>query len=73
MDWTEALAAEVENTRARLVAELLASNAYGGTTAQVQTFVGQGGGCRATFFNHRRRLSSGNGTGQGPQPTSGQA
>jgi hypothetical protein len=73
MDWTEVLAAEVENPRARLVAELLASNAYGSTAARVQAFLEQGGGCRATFFNHRRRLSSGNGTGQGPQPSSGQA
>jgi hypothetical protein len=73
MDWTEVLAAEVENPRARLVAELLTSNAYGSTTAQVQAFVEQEGGCRATFFNHRRRLSCGNRTVQGPQPSSGLA
>ena len=63
MDWTDILAAETENKRARLAAELLASDAYGSTTARVKAFVEQGGGCRATFFNHRRKLASGNGTG----------
>src|SRR3954447_16411628 len=56
MDWTEVLAGEAENPRARLVAELLASAAYASTAARVQAFIGQGGGCRATFFNHRRKL-----------------
>jgi len=52
MDWTEVLAAEAENPRARLAAELLASAAYTNTAARVQAFVAQGGGCRATFFNY---------------------
>jgi hypothetical protein len=61
MDWTDVLAVEDENRRARLAAELLASDAYGSTAALVKTFVEQGGGCRATFFNYRRRLGGGNG------------
>ena len=36
MDWTEVLAAEDENPRARLAAELLASPAYGSTAAAGQ-------------------------------------
>ena len=56
MDWTEVLAAEAENPRARLAAELLASAAYESVEARAEAFVAQGGGCRATFFNHRRRL-----------------
>ncbi len=56
MDWTEVLAAEDENPRPRLAAELLASPAYGSTAARVKAFVEQGGGCRATFFNYRRYL-----------------
>jgi hypothetical protein len=56
MDWTEVLANEAENRRARLAAELLASAAYKTTAARVQAFVEQGGGCRATFFNYRRYL-----------------
>src|SRR5208282_6052363 len=63
MDWTDVLAAEAENPRARLAAELLASPAHGDTAAQVKAFVEQGGGCWATFFNYRRKLESGNGVG----------
>ena len=65
MDWTEVLAAEAENQRARLAAELMASAAYSSTAARVRAFVEQGGGCRATFFNHRRKLGGGNGSGSG--------
>jgi hypothetical protein len=57
MDWTEVLAAEAENLRARLAAEILASDAYPSTMDKVRAFVQQGGGCRATFFNYRRRLA----------------
>src|SRR3954464_12436349 len=58
MDWTEVLAAEAENRRARLAAELLTSATYASTAARVQAFVEQGGGCRATFFNYRRKLGA---------------
>jgi CubicO group peptidase (beta-lactamase class C family) len=66
MDWTDVLAVEDENRRARLAAELLASAAYGSTTARVKAFVEQGGGCRATFFNYRRKLDGGNRSGGEP-------
>jgi len=56
---TEVLAAEPDNPRARLAAELLASEAHRGTNARARAFVAQGGGCRATFFNYRRRLAGG--------------
>jgi hypothetical protein len=59
MDWTEVLASEAENPRARLAAELLASTAHASTAARVKAFVEQGGGCRATFFNYRRKLGGG--------------
>ena len=63
MDWTEVLAVEDENPRARLAAELLKSAAYDSTTARVKAFVEQGGGCRATFFNYRRRFAGVSRTG----------
>ena len=66
MDWTAVLAAEDENKRARLAAELLESNEYASTAARVAAFVQRGGGCRATFFNYRRRLGNGNGTEREP-------
>jgi hypothetical protein len=56
MDWTEVLAAEAENKRERLAAELLASAEHGSTAEQVRAFIERGGGCRATFFNYRRYL-----------------
>ena len=59
MDWTDVLAVEAENKRARLAAELLASAAYGSTAERVKAFMEQGGGCRATFFNWRRKLNGG--------------
>jgi hypothetical protein len=62
--WTEVLEIEDENGRARLAAAILASPAYQTTIERVRAFVQQGGGCRATFFNHRRRL--GNGLDQKP-------
>jgi hypothetical protein len=68
MDWTEVLAEEAENRRARLAAEILASTAYASTTARVQAFVQRGGGCRATFFNYRRRLDCGRGASDKPSP-----
>ena len=68
MDWTDVLAVEAENRRARLAAELLASAAYSSTAARVQAFVEQGGGCRATFFNYRRKLGGGNGSSRQPSP-----
>jgi hypothetical protein len=64
MDWTAVLVAEDENKRARIAAQILESTEYTSTAARVAAFIAQGGGCRATFFNHRRRL--GNGTGRGP-------
>jgi len=65
MDWTDVLAAEAENKRERLAAELLASPAHDSTAARVKAFVEQGGGCRATFFNYRRKLGSGSRSGNG--------
>jgi hypothetical protein len=56
MDWTEVLAGEEENPRARLAAELLACTDYRNTAERVKAFVEKQGGCRATFFNYRRYL-----------------
>ncbi len=65
MDWTAVLAAEDENKRARLAAEILESDEYASTAARVEAFIAKGGGCRATFFNYQRKFSNGNGTGRG--------
>ena len=67
---TSAISNETRNSQreaasARLAAELLASAAYGSTAARVKAFIEQGGGCRATFFNHRRKLGGGSWSGNG--------
>jgi len=61
VDWTDVLAAGDGSRRSDLAARLIASDAFGSTAERVQAFVEQGGGCRATFFNYRRKLAAGNG------------
>jgi hypothetical protein len=56
MDWTDVLAVGEGNRRADLAARLLESDAYGSNAERVDTFLRQGGGYRATFFNYQRRL-----------------
>lgn len=60
LDWTAVLMDEPDNPRARLASELLLDPNFPSTTARVQAFVTRGGGCRATFFNYRRRLQGTN-------------
>ena len=57
MDWTDILGTAAENSRARLAVEILASPAYEGMEAKAAEFVARGGGCRATFFNYRRKIA----------------
>ena len=59
MVWTEVLELEEDNGRARLAAEILASDIYQTTMDKVRAFVQRGGGCRATYFNHVRKLVNG--------------
>ena len=59
MDWSDVLAVEAENKRARLAAELMDSEEYASTAERVRAFVERGGGCRATYFNYKRRLCPG--------------
>ena len=49
----------------RLLGELVR---HGTTAARVRAFVEQGGGCRATLFNHRRKLTGGNPASEKPAP-----
>jgi hypothetical protein len=66
LDWTVVLSSEEENPRARLAAQLLSSVDYESTTARARAFVDQGGGCRATYFNYRRKLGGGKCDRSGP-------
>jgi hypothetical protein len=63
MDFTHVLDPEPENRRARVAAQVLTSTSYLTTGEKVAAFVQQGGGCRATFFNYRRKLVQGEAVG----------
>jgi hypothetical protein len=56
MNWREVLDEDADNGRARLAAEIRSSPVYQTTMDRVRAFVQQGGGCRATYFNHVRYL-----------------
>ncbi len=60
VDWTDVLAVGDGNRR-ELAASLLESNGFGSPADRVKAFVAQGGGCRATLFNYRRKLGGANG------------
>jgi hypothetical protein len=58
MDWKDVLAAHPENKRSRMVAEIMGNTSYQTMKERAEAFIQMGGGCRATFFNHKRRLGS---------------
>jgi hypothetical protein len=56
MDWMQIMPLSPEDPRERLVAELQADGSFGTQEARAREFATRGGGCRATYFNHVRRL-----------------
>lgn len=58
MDWMDIVPLAPEDQRQRLVAELQADTSYCTEEARAQEFSARGGGCRATYFNHSRRLKA---------------
>jgi hypothetical protein len=61
MNWKDALEVTEENRREEIASQLLKSDEFGSTAERVEAFIEQGGGCRATFFNYKKRLKSGSG------------
>lgn len=55
-DWQRFTPLAPEDERRKLVAELLRDDQYETQEDRVREFKKRGGGCRATFFNHARRL-----------------
>jgi len=58
MDWMDIVPLAPEDQRQRLVAELQADSSYCTEESRAQEFNSRGGGCRATYFNHSRRLKA---------------
>lgn len=55
-DWRRFTTLVPEDERGKLVAELLRDDQYETQEDRVREFTMRGGGCRATFFNHARRM-----------------
>jgi hypothetical protein len=64
LDWRQAVPLKGLSPRTLLVARLKADPSYPSEEARARAFVAMGGGCRATYFNHARRL-------RGPGPAEG--
>ncbi len=56
LDWKRGLPLGLKNERQRLAAELFADCSFATQEARAGEFTARGGGCRATYFNHLRRL-----------------
>ena len=70
MDWTEVLAAEEENKRERLAAELLSSPVHGSTAERVRAFVERGGaaGRRSSIIGANSVVAAGTERAKGTHP-----
>lgn len=58
MDWMDIVPLAPENRRQRLVTELQADRSFCTEDARAREFSVRGGGCRATYFNHSRKLKA---------------
>lgn len=56
LDWRQMVLQEALPEKTSLVAELRADDRLQSEAERVQEFIRRGGGCRATYFNHARRL-----------------
>ena len=56
LDWRVLTPLAPEDQRKRLASELLIDESFRTQEARAQEFIRRGGGCRATFFNHVRKL-----------------
>ncbi len=56
MDWMHIMPLSPEDPRERLVSDLQADSEFATQEARAREFMTRGGGCRATYFNHARRL-----------------
>src|SRR5262249_49470807 len=56
LHWKGILAVGPQSMRERLAADIMESDSYQSTNEKVEAFVLKGGGCRATFFNYKRKL-----------------
>lgn len=58
LDWRAAILGRCLNGTALVVAQLKADQSFDSEEARVRAFVASDAGCRATYFNHARRLTA---------------
>jgi hypothetical protein len=58
LDWRQAVLSRYLTGVALVVAKLRANPAFASETERVRAFVASGAGCRATYFNHVRKLQA---------------
>jgi hypothetical protein len=56
LDWRRAVLSRCLSGSALLVARLQADLSFASEAARVQAFIAAGGGCRATYYHHARKL-----------------
>jgi hypothetical protein len=54
LEWRDVIPVSPENTRKRLITEIISNPALETSTARIAQFTSQGGGCRATYYNYLR-------------------
>ena len=64
LNWMQAILSDALSEKTLLVARIKADSKYANERQRVEAFCSLGGGCRATYFNHARRLNGSSGSGQ---------
>ena len=62
LNWMQAILSDALSEKTLLVAQIKADPKYGNEQQRVEAFRKSGGGCRATYFNHARRLNGKSGS-----------
>ncbi len=57
LNWMQAILSDALSENTLLVAQIKADSKYANERERIDAFRRLGGGCRATYFNHARRLS----------------
>ena len=64
LNWMQAILSDTLSEKTLLVARIKADSKYANERQRVEAFCSLGGGCRATYFNHARRLNGSSHYGQ---------
>ncbi len=57
LNWMQAILSDALSEKTLLVAQIKADTRYSNERDRIDAFRNSGGGCRATYFNHAKRLN----------------